>query len=119
MGALQYWVLSTEYLVLCSRALEVVAAESARRSKVPSTQYSVPSTEAPPSSKRKRRSATIKLRTKVQADDCDSVRQIVEATGLFRVGEIDVAVELVQGRLEKGSASGYEFIFAEQKGEPV
>ena len=38
------------------------------------------------------------------------------ATGLFRVGEIDVAVELVQARLDKGAASGYEFVFAEQKG---
>ena len=45
--------------------------------------------------------------------------QIVTATGLFRVGEIDVAVELVQARLEKGTASGYEFVFAEQKGEVV
>jgi len=60
-----------------------------------------------------------KLRTKVQKDDCETVRQIVAATGLFRVGEIDVAVELVQARLDKGAASGYEFVFAEQKGETI
>jgi len=38
---------------------------------------------------------------------------------LFRVGEVDVAVELVQARLDKGPASGYEFVFAEQKGNAV
>jgi ribosomal protein S18 acetylase RimI-like enzyme len=43
----------------------------------------------------------------------------VQASGLFRLGEIDVAVELVQSRLEKGAASGYEFVFAEQKGEVI
>ena len=69
--------------------------------------------------KKNRRSSATKLRTKVIKDDVEIVRQIVEATGLFRVGEIDVAVELVQARLEKGKASGYEFIFAEQKGDIV
>jgi len=72
---------------------------------------------APPN--KKRRSAAIKFRTKVEKDDCRAVRQIVAATGLFRDGEIDVAVELVQARLDKGPASGYAFIFAEQKGEVV
>jgi D-alanine-D-alanine ligase-like ATP-grasp enzyme/GNAT superfamily N-acetyltransferase len=59
------------------------------------------------------------LRTTVQPSDTASVRRIVESTGLFRPGEIDVAVELVQAHLDKGPASGYEFVFAEQKGEVV
>jgi len=78
-----------------------------------------PAESQPQAKKKSRRSPGIKLRTKVAKDDAEVVRQIVEATGLFRVGEIDVAVELVQARLEKGKASGYEFIFAEQKGDAV
>ncbi len=55
-----------------------------------------------------------KLRTEVRATDASAVRKIVEATGLFRPAEVDVAVELVEARLEKDAASGYEFAFAEQ-----
>ena len=40
---------------------------------------------------------------------------MVAATDFFRLDEIDVAVELVDTRLEKGVSSGYEFIFAEQQ----
>jgi D-alanine-D-alanine ligase len=60
-----------------------------------------------------------KLRTIVLPTDTAAVRQIIESTGLFRPGEIGVAVELVQAILDKGSASGYEFVFAEQKGQVV
>jgi D-alanine-D-alanine ligase len=73
--------------------------------------------DSPPPSKKKKRGPATKLRTEVRPDDCEIVRRIVAATGLFRAGEIDVAVELVQARLEKGTASGYEFAFAEQKGQ--
>ena len=59
------------------------------------------------------------LRSTVTPSDLAAVRQIVESTGLFRPGEIDVAVELVQARLDKGPASGYEFVFAEQEGQVV
>jgi D-alanine-D-alanine ligase len=59
------------------------------------------------------------LRTTVLPTDTAAVRRIVESTGLFRPGEIDVAVELVQAFLDKGPASGYEFVFAEQIGEVV
>lgn len=59
------------------------------------------------------------LRSTVTPSDLAAVRQIVESTGLFRPGEIDVAVELVQVRLDKGPASGYEFVFAEQEGQVV
>ncbi len=59
------------------------------------------------------------LRTSVVPADTAAIRRIVESTGLFRPGEIDVAVELVQAFLDKGPASGYEFVLAEQKGEVV
>jgi len=69
--------------------------------------------------KKSKRPAATKLRTEVLPDDREIVREIVAATGLFRQGEIDVAVELVESRLSKGLESGYEFLFAEQKGEVV
>jgi D-alanine-D-alanine ligase-like ATP-grasp enzyme/ribosomal protein S18 acetylase RimI-like enzyme len=65
------------------------------------------------------RNAAVKLRSEVRPADVAAVRRIVDSTGLFRPAEIDVAVELVETRLAKGPASGYEFVFAEQKGEVV
>jgi D-alanine-D-alanine ligase len=85
---------------------------------LPTTHHSPTHHSLPPVKKKKRSPAT-KLRTNVVPDDGETVRQIVAATGLFRVGEIDVAVELVHARLEKGPASGYEFVFAEQNREVV
>ena len=52
-------------------------------------------------------------------DDRDRVRAIVESTGFFSEEEADVAVELVDERLAKGAASGYEFVLAEVDGETV
>jgi ribosomal protein S18 acetylase RimI-like enzyme len=46
-----------------------------------------------------------------------AVRAIAESTGFFSPAETDVAVELVDERLAKGPASGYEFAFAEEAGE--
>ncbi|MCL4191097.1 MAG: GNAT family N-acetyltransferase [Thermoguttaceae bacterium] len=48
--------------------------------------------------------------------DRDAVRAIVESTGFFSEEEADVAAELVDERLAKGLASGYEFVFAESDG---
>jgi ribosomal protein S18 acetylase RimI-like enzyme len=45
--------------------------------------------------------------------DREAVRAIVESTGFFSREEADVAVELVDERLAKGLASGYEFVFCE------
>ncbi|MDX1946167.1 MAG: GNAT family N-acetyltransferase [Pirellulaceae bacterium] len=56
----------------------------------------------------------IKLRGEVRPTDAKAVRRIVDAAGLFRPAEVDVAVELVEARLEKGAASGYEFVFVQQ-----
>ena len=53
----------------------------------------------------------IKFRTRVYPADAETVRFMVAGTGFFHPEEIEVAVELVLERLEKGEASGYEFIF--------
>ena len=42
------------------------------------------------------------------------VREIVVSSGFFSKAEIEVAVELVQVRLNKGIESGYHFLFAEE-----
>src|SRR5262245_2508735 len=60
---------------------------------------------------------SIVLRHDVRTEDHDTVRAIVESTGVFHSYEIDIAVELVDERLAKGAASGYEFVFAEDDGE--
>jgi D-alanine-D-alanine ligase len=91
----------------------------ALRSPLTTTHDSPTGVSLPAKPKKGKRAPATKLRTTATKDDCETVRQIVEATGLFRLGEIDVAVELVQARLEKGAASGYEFVFAEQRGECV
>ncbi len=52
-------------------------------------------------------------------DDVPTVRAIVESTGFFHPPEVDVAVELVTERLNKGAASGYHFVFAMQGGQTV
>jgi ribosomal protein S18 acetylase RimI-like enzyme len=63
------------------------------------------------------KSPSARLRSEVRPTDLAAVRRIVESTGLFRPGEVDVAAELVQAHLDKGAASGYEFVFAEHKGD--
>ncbi|MGH8221879.1 MAG: GNAT family N-acetyltransferase [Woeseiaceae bacterium] len=45
--------------------------------------------------------------------DAAAVERLVAATGFFSDEERRVAVELVEERLAKGEASGYEFVFAD------
>ena len=59
------------------------------------------------------------LRTAPKESDIVAVRSIVTSTGVFRSDEIDVAVELIEERLRRGTASGYYFVFAEENGIPV
>ena len=58
--------------------------------------------------------ASIVLRTAPTADDVIAVRALVEGTGYFRADEVEVAVELVVERLEKGEECGYFFVFADE-----
>ena len=59
------------------------------------------------------------FRYRVTPGDRERVRAIVESTGFFNAEEVDIAVELVDERLARGSASGYEFVFAECDGDTV
>jgi D-alanine-D-alanine ligase len=61
----------------------------------------------------------IEFRYEVRPDDRETVRRLVESTGVFSPVEIDVAVELVDDRLNRGSASDYHFVFADQGGRTV
>ncbi|MFO7654680.1 MAG: GNAT family N-acetyltransferase [Candidatus Krumholzibacteriia bacterium] len=59
------------------------------------------------------------LRDDVRPSDVAAVRDLVAATGFFSAEEVGIAAELVQEHLEKGAASGYEFLFAEVDGRVV
>lgn len=61
----------------------------------------------------------ITFRHEVSSADIKNVREILTSTGFFYDFEIDVALELVQEYLDKGSESGYHFIFAEIDGKTV
>jgi ribosomal protein S18 acetylase RimI-like enzyme len=58
-------------------------------------------------------------REEPRSSDQDIVRDIITSSGFFSKEEIDVAVELVQERLNKGLSSGYHFIFAEVDEEVI
>ena len=62
--------------------------------------------------------ATEKIRYRCAAEnsDAEKIRAIVQSSGFFNPEEVEVAVELVLERLEKGEKSGYYFIFAETDG---
>lgn len=52
-------------------------------------------------------------RTTPRQGDVSAVRALVAATGFFSAEEQQVAAELVQETLARGSASGYEFVFVD------
>lgn len=54
------------------------------------------------------------LRREPRPAEREAVAQLVTATRFFSPQEIAIAVELVEERLHKGPASGYEFLFMEQ-----
>ena len=56
------------------------------------------------------------FRYDVVPEDRDRVRQIVESTGFFYAPEVEIAVELVEERLNRGAESGYHFVFADRGG---
>ena len=63
---------------------------------------------------------TLTFRQEVLPSDKGQIRTIVESTGFFSRIETDIAVELVEENLARGSAdSGYDFLFAEENGEVV
>jgi ribosomal protein S18 acetylase RimI-like enzyme len=50
------------------------------------------------------------VRDDVRLDDVEAVRGLVEGTGYFNADEVRIAAELVEERLNRGVASGYEFV---------
>jgi acetoin utilization deacetylase AcuC-like enzyme/ribosomal protein S18 acetylase RimI-like enzyme len=58
--------------------------------------------------------AKLQWRRTLRAGDPTRIRALVEQTGKFSRDEVDIAEELPIERLEKGVASGYHFILAEQ-----
>jgi ribosomal protein S18 acetylase RimI-like enzyme len=53
------------------------------------------------------------LRTALRDSDVEAVVEMIRSTGFFREDEIKIAAELVEERLARGPASGYEFIIAD------
>ncbi|MBI5580478.1 MAG: GNAT family N-acetyltransferase [Deltaproteobacteria bacterium] len=62
---------------------------------------------------------SIAFRYDVIPADMQTVAAIVASTGFFNPAEAQIAVELVEERLEHGAASGYFFVFAEQAGQAL
>jgi GNAT superfamily N-acetyltransferase len=52
-------------------------------------------------------------------EDRENVRRLVASTEVFSPVEIDVAVELVDDRINRGSQSDYHFVFADLDGRTV
>lgn len=63
------------------------------------------------------RPAGVVWREAVRVEDIESVRMLVAGTAMFSAAEIDIAAELVMERIEKGRASGYEFVLVEEGGK--
>jgi ribosomal protein S18 acetylase RimI-like enzyme len=59
----------------------------------------------------------VQYRDDVRPQDRDAVREIITSSGFFSLGEVEIAVELVDTRLAQGLQSGYYFLFAEAAGE--
>ncbi len=57
----------------------------------------------------------VELRRGLNSTDPASVEALVRATGVFSPPEVAVARELVEERLSRGPASGYEFLLAEDE----
>ncbi len=74
----------------------------------------VPATTAPAAP-----APVLEYRESVSENDIEAIRRLVVAAGVFNAGEIPIAGELARERIERGSASGYEFVLAEHSGELV
>lgn len=58
--------------------------------------------------------SALQWRQSVKQSDPAEIRRLVSATNAFSGEEITIAGELAEERIEKGRASGYDFIFAAQ-----
>ena len=60
--------------------------------------------------------ASFSFRHEIKERDRGTLCELARATGFFHADEIEIALELVDERLKKGRASGYEFVIAEMDG---
>ncbi len=56
----------------------------------------------------------IQWRDDTLPSDITDIREIVMSSGFFSDDEVDIAIELVEERLQKGNASGYFFLSLEK-----
>jgi len=64
----------------------------------------------------KQLTAGVKFRYEPEPADTERIRRLVDITGFFHADEVLIAAELVDERLSKGGASGYEFVLADHYG---
>ncbi len=69
--------------------------------------------------KQKKTEKNISFRSEPVPADMQRLRKILSSTGAFYKREIDVAIELLDDRLEKGEKSEYIFLFCDAKGEKL
>ncbi len=67
----------------------------------------------------KRSAEDMSWRDSVAEADAPRIRDLVAGTDMFTPDEVEISVELVNERVMKGAASGYEFILAEDNGRLV
>jgi ribosomal protein S18 acetylase RimI-like enzyme len=63
--------------------------------------------------------ANLLYRTEPTTADAIAIEKLVSETGFFTTEEVAIARELVDERLAKGAASGYEFLLADLNGSLV
>lgn len=61
--------------------------------------------------------AAIRWRNEPVRADAEDIPRLVAATGFFTAEEVAIARELVEARLAKGIASGYEFALCDLEGD--
>jgi GNAT superfamily N-acetyltransferase len=69
-----------------------------------------------PGQRQGRGRGTVRLRRRPRTTDLEPLRRLVEAVGVFNSAERAIALELLEERLSRGRASGYEFILADVRG---
>ncbi len=60
--------------------------------------------------------AAVSLRDEVTDDDLEAVRRVTAGTGFFNPEEVDIAVELIGDRIDRGDESCYRFLLADRDG---
>ncbi|OGI07522.1 MAG: GNAT family N-acetyltransferase [Candidatus Margulisbacteria bacterium GWF2_35_9] len=69
--------------------------------------------------KNKLTNISLNFRQETLGTDSEAIRRIIKSTDFFNEEEQEIAVELIDERLQKGKESGYYFLFAENEGEVI